>query len=699
MIAGSLSAVKYEQKARKVMKKYLVLKAELDNSTDKVIKRIANIREESIHDRFAFLVYLINTTENIQLRLNQIACALALYDGKFVELATGEGKTYSIVLCALAKGLFEPVNIVTVNDYLAERDCNICKRVSSRLSIQTTYVKEGSSPGLFAQSNGIIYSSAQSLIFAYLSDGFLYNEKCIFKELGSVIIDEVDYVLIDNAVSSFSVSLQTNGIVSSYSGLFSMVAQFAKTLKGTQLDCSHIQYKYYHNQDVDFLYNIEAGFICLTEKGIKKIENIFNVKWDTSDKFTLDLYTAITSTLKANYILIKGVNYTVINNKIIMINQCNGRLSENSRFDNSLQLALETKENCTITSGTSVENRLSYQMFFSKFKSISGLSGTISECKEELYEIFGVDTVILKPNTKSKLERLPDIVCNNDNFINTVLEKIKNVQKSMPVLVICPSENDAKLLYSTINREIKSSLLVPTNEELEDEIILNAGKVGSVTISTILSTRGTDIQTTNSGGLFVLACFHSRNNRIDRQILGRTARNGKKGIAQFVYTESNGIFTIFNNRKSDDYSYIQQYIAGTEQKIRITLFKVDSSLDLLKQYSSNILNAIKTFNPSYLGILLEGKIDIQKVYLVEDRRQILYSVFRDNLIEFWSMVSNYTTELSSTLNTVSYSTIVAEYRFIHYILRDIEYQIIKLLDKSIDFTLNCTVTNQYLDNN
>ena len=419
----------------------------------------------------------------------QLLGGIALHEGKISEMKTGEGKTLVSTLPAYLNSLSgEPVYIVTVNDYLAERDSKWMGSIYEFLGLSVGFVNSMVAPDQrkSVYKSDIIYGTNNELGFDYLRDNMAFSsdQKCQ-TSLNYAIIDEVDSVLIDEARTPLIISGSNNKINNTYSSINKIIRKF--------LSDSNTNY-----------YNLEEKqkSVSLTEEGQSVIENLLlsnNLIQSSSDIYNannIQLFSHIDSGLKAHLIYKKDKDYVVENNEIVIIDEFTGRKMAGRRWSEGLHQAIEAKENVTIKQENQTYAAITFQNYFRMFEKICGMTGTADTEAEEFAQIYNLEVVQIPPHKKMIRDDKVDLVFltekeKYDRIINEIIEINKTKQ---PILVgttsVESSEHISKILKS---KKISHSVLNAKYHQKEAEIIENAGALGSITIATNMAGRGTDI--------------------------------------------------------------------------------------------------------------------------------------------------------------------------------------------------------------
>ena len=493
----------------------------------------------------------------------QLLGGIALHEGKISEMKTGEGKTLVSTLPAYLNSLSgKPVYIVTVNDYLAERDSRWMGSIYEFLGLTVSFVNSMVAPDQrrSVYDSDIIYGTNNELGFDYLRDNMAYssNQKCQ-TSLNYAIIDEVDSVLIDEARTPLIISGSNNKTNNTYSVINKIIKKFL----------SENNTNYYNLEE-------KQKSVSLTEEGQSVIENLLlttNLIQSSSDIYSVNniqLFSHIDSSLKAHLIYKKDKDYVIENNEIVIIDEFTGRKMAGRRWSEGLHQAIEAKENVSIKQENQTYAAITFQNYFRMFDKICGMTGTADTEAEEFSQIYNLEVVQIPPHKKMIRDDKVDLVFltekeKYDRIINEIIEISKTKQ---PILVgttsVESSEHISKMLKS---KKISHSVLNAKYHQKEAEIIENAGALGSITIATNMAGRGTDIvlggkkdqgteewkannkQVKDLGGLYVVGTERHESRRIDNQLRGRSGRQGDPGISRFFLSLEDNLMRIFASDK------------------------------------------------------------------------------------------------------------------------------------------------------
>jgi len=514
---------------------------ELKAKTDEFKKRLEN--GETLDD---LLVEAFATAREAAYRIIgekpyyvQLLGGIAIHKGNIAEMKTGEGKTLTAVLPAYLNALTgKGVHIVTVNEYLAERDANWMGNIHRFLGLTVgVNLRE-----LTAQEKqdvyncDIVYTTNNELGFDYLRDNMVVKkEKRVQRPLNFAIVDEVDSVLIDEARTPLIIS---GGELKS-AALYEDADRFAKGLK----------------LEEDYIYDEKNKSVTLTEDGVKKAEKTFKVS-NLYEANQTSLVHHINQALKANYSMKNDVDYVVQDDAIVIVDQFTGRLMKGRAFSDGLHQALEAKEGVKIRQETKTLATITFQNLFRMYKKLSGMTGTAKTEEEEFRNIYNMYVITIPTNKEVIREDQPDLVyaTKQGKFKALVNEIEERYKKGQPVLVGTIAIETNELISKMLTKKkIPHEVLNAKNHAREAEIIAKAGEKKSVTIATNMAGRGTDIKLTDEtrelGGLCVLGTERHESRRIDNQLRGRSGRQGDPGYTQFYVSMEDDLMIRFGTER------------------------------------------------------------------------------------------------------------------------------------------------------
>ena len=461
----------------------------------------------------------------------QIMGGIALHRGDIAEMRTGEGKTLTATMPVYLNALAgEGVHVVTVNEYLSQRDAQEMGVFYNYmgLTVGLNLNSLNSEEKRDAYNADITYSTNNELGFDYLRDNMVKTvEARVQRPLNYAVIDEVDSVLIDEARTPLIIS----GEGQESTSLYQVANAFVKTLKKAEEE---------DGSDGDYTLDVKTKAIQLSEKGIDKAESYFGLK-NLYDLKNVDLTHHINQALKANYTMSLDVDYVVAEDgEILIVDQFTGRTMPGRRFSEGLHQAIEAKEGVPIQKESKTMATITFQNFFRMYKKLSGMTGTGKTEEEEFRNIYNMFVTTIPTNKPIKRIDAPDFIYSNmEAKFNAVAREVKECyDRGQPVLLgtvsIETSELVSRLLYKY---GVPHKVLNAKQNESEAEIIKQAGQRGSVTIATNMAGRGTDIKLGEGvrelGGLAVIGTERHESRRIDNQLRGRSGRQGDPGYSRF----------------------------------------------------------------------------------------------------------------------------------------------------------------------
>ncbi len=643
----------------KIVKKINLKEDEISKFSIEDFQKINANADEALIDIFAAVREASKRTIGLRHYDCQLIGGLVLNDGNITEMKTGEGKTLVATLPAIFNALLgKKVYVVTVNDYLAERDANWMKPVYEYFGLSVgalTSAQDFKDKQATYESN-IVYCTSSELGFDYLRDNMvLFKNQKTQKDLNFAIVDEVDSILIDEARTPLIISGATDDDASAYPVFLKLLPNLHRQMReGTEEEPLK------DNEKGDFLIDEKLRSVELTDDGFEKVENFLVnrnlIKPDESLYTTnnLKFLKYIQATLKANLLFEKNIHYMVENNKVVLIDDNTGRKLPGRRVSEGVMQALECKERVPIQQETQTLASTTFQNFFRLFDKISGMTGTADTEAAEFKEIYGMDVVVLPTNQEMIRNDVNDVVYVNEaDKFNALVNEIKEIhEKSAPILVGTASIESSEKLSNRLKREgIRHKVLNAKFHEKEAMIIAEAGRPGAITIATNMAGRGTDIvlggkqeehdqdweekhnQVIEAGGLHVIGTERHESRRIDNQLRGRSGRQGDPGYSRFFLSLDDNVLRLFidENRKqlfsrlsdgmddsSIEHPLLNNAIANAQKKIE------NRNFEIRKQ----ILEYDDVSNDQRLTIY-----KLRDYFLEENDSEKLLFEYLDNLLE------------------------------------------------------------------
>lgn len=468
----------------------------------------------------------------------QIMGGIVMHNGDVPEMRTGEGKTLTATMPVYLNALAgEGVHVITVNEYLATRDATEMGEVYSWLGLSVGINLSAKSPyeKREAYNCDITYSTNSEIGFDYLRDNMVVRqEDMVQRPLNFALVDEVDSVLIDEARTPLIVSGQ---VTSETSQLYIRADKFVKTL-----------------ESVDYVVDVPTKTIGLTDSGIDKAEEYFNLE-NLYDLENVALTHYIDNALRANYIMILDIDYVVSENgEILIVDQFTGRTMEGRRFSDGLHQAIEAKEGVRIQEESKTSASITYQNMFRMYKKLAGMTGTAKTEEEEFREVYNMRIIPIPTNKPVARIDHPDLLYPTlASKFRAVVEDVKRRHaKGQPVLVGTVAVETSDIISKKlVEAGIPHEVLNAKNHFKEAQIIMNAGQRGAVTIATNMAGRGTDIKLGEGvrelGGLCVIGTERHESRRIDNQLRGRAGRQGDPGESQFYLSLEDDLMRRFGS--------------------------------------------------------------------------------------------------------------------------------------------------------
>ena len=470
----------------------------------------------------------------------QIMGGIVLHHGDVPEMRTGEGKTLTATMPVYLNALSgQGVHVVTVNEYLSERDATEMGELYSWLGLSVGINLASKSPmeKREAYACDITYSTNSEIGFDYLRDNMVVRaENMVQRPLNYALVDEVDSILIDEARTPLIVSGPT---ASDTNQLYYRADSFVKTL-----------------QKDDYIIDIPSKTIGLSDSGIDKAESYFNLE-NLYDLENVALTHFIDNALRANYIMTLDVDYVVSEKQeILIVDQFTGRTMEGRRFSDGLHQAIEAKEAVPIQEESKTSASITYQNLFRMYKKLSGTTGTGKTEEEEFREIYNIRVIPIPTNRPVQRIDHPDLLYPSlEAKFKAVVEDVKERYKTgQPVLVGTVSVDTSDYLsQKLVAAGIPHEVLNAKNHYKEAQIIMNAGQRGAITIATNMAGRGTDIKLGEGvrelGGLCVIGTERHESRRIDNQLRGRSGRQGDPGESQFYLSLEDDLMKRFGSER------------------------------------------------------------------------------------------------------------------------------------------------------
>lgn len=489
----------------------------------------------------------------------QLMGGIVLHQGRIAEMKTGEGKTLVSTLPAYLNALEgKGVHIVTVNDYLAERDANWMGQVHRFLGLSVGVIlnEYNNADRKAAYNCDITYITNNELGFDYLRDNMvMYKNDLVQRDLHYAIVDEVDSVLIDEARTPLIISGQGTKSTDLYKACDVLAQDMEKGTSDGELSKIDAIMGVDIEEDGDFLVNEKDKQVMLTAEGVKKVEEFFHIK-NLANPKNLEIQHNVILALRAHNLMFKDKDYVVKDGEVLIVDEFTGRIMPGRRYSDGLHQAIEAKEHVEIKDESRTLATITFQNFFNKYDKKAGMTGTAKTEEKEFIDIYGMDVVEIPTNKPvARIDHEDSVYLTKKEKLNAVVEEIEKTHKTgQPVLVgtvnIAVSEELSSLLAQ---KEIKHSVLNAKFHKFEAEIISHAGENGAVTIATNMAGRGTDIKlgegVTELGGLKIIGTERHESRRIDNQLRGRAGRQGDPGESKFYLSLEDDLMRLFGSEK------------------------------------------------------------------------------------------------------------------------------------------------------
>ncbi len=538
-------------------------KVELRKQTDVLkgkLKKKGTTLDDILPDAFALVREMADRVIGERHYDVQLMGSMVLHDGNVAELKTGEGKTLMSTLAAYLNALEgKGVHLVTVNDYLAQRDAGWMGQIYDALGLTTGVIVNEASfvydskfdneahddPRMKklrpvsrkeAYEADITYGTNNEFGFDYLRDNMVNEAELLRqRELNFAIVDEVDSILIDEARTPLIISAPAAENPDSY-------YQFAKIAAKLVPE--------------DYVLDEKRRSVALTDVGVEKVQKMLGVKNLYTPDYVRSVYH-MDQALRAQTLFKRDKDYVVTNDgEVIIVDEHTGRLKQGNRYNEGLHQAIEAKEGVPVLQESMTLATISFQNYFRLYKKLSGMTGTAFTEAEEFQQIYELDVVVVPPNRKLARVDHPDLIFKTEKGkLKAVAEAIKAYHaEGRPVLVGSGSISKNELIAEWLDKEnIKYEILNAKNNEREAAIVEKAGEKGAITLATNIAGRGTDIKLGKDvkelGGLVVIGSERHESRRIDNQLRGRGGRQGDPGDSQFYVSTEDDLMRIFQGER------------------------------------------------------------------------------------------------------------------------------------------------------
>ena len=489
----------------------------------------------------------------------QLIGGMVLHQGRIAEMRTGEGKTLVSTCPAYLNALVgNGVLIVTVNDYLAQRDADEMGQIHRFLGLSVGCVLNSMNSEQRQEQYAcdITYVTNNELGFDYLRDNMaIYKKDQVLRSLDYAIIDEVDSILIDEARTPLIISGQSGKSTK----LYEICDMLAKQLERGEASAEFTKMGALMGDEIeetgDFIVNEKDKVVNLTEEGIKKVEKYFNIE-NLADPENLEIQHCIILALRANNLMFRDKDYVVKDDEVLIVDEFTGRIMPGRRYSDGLHQAIEAKEHVNVQRESRTLATITFQNFFNKFKKKAGMTGTALTEEKEFRNTYGMDVIAIPTNKPIKrIDHEDAVYKSKKEKFNAVVEDIKETHaKGQPVLVGTITIETSEMLSKMLKKEgIHHEVLNAKFHEKEAEIVAKAGLHGAVTIATNMAGRGTDIkldpESVKAGGLKIIGTERHESRRIDNQLRGRSGRQGDPGESQFYLSLEDELMRRFGSER------------------------------------------------------------------------------------------------------------------------------------------------------
>ena len=489
----------------------------------------------------------------------QLTGGIVLHQGRIAEMRTGEGKTNVAALPSYLNALAgEGVHVVTVNDYLAQRDAENEGKFHRFLGLTVGCVLNSmnNDERRAAYNCDITYVTNNELGFDYLRDNMVvYKEQLVMRGLHFAIIDEVDSILIDEARTPLIISGQSGKSTK----LYEVCDILAKRLEKGEASAEFSKMNALMGEEItetgDFVVSEKDKTINLTEQGVQKVEQFFHID-NLADAENLEIQHNMIMALKANYMMFRDQDYVVKDDEILIVDEFTGRIMPGRRYSDGLHQAIEAKEHVKVKRESKTLATITFQNFFNKFDKKCGMTGTALTEEREFRNIYGMDVVEIPTNKPiARIDHQDAVYKTKKEKYKAVCDEVEETyKKGQPVLVGTVNIDTSELLSGMLKRRgIPHNVLNAKYHELEAQIVAGAGVHGSVTIATNMAGRGTDIkldeESRKLGGLKIIGTERHESRRIDNQLRGRSGRQGDPGESRFYISLEDDLMRLFGSEK------------------------------------------------------------------------------------------------------------------------------------------------------
>lgn len=654
-------AAEVQLKIKSEEKKYLPKKGATFGKEERATEKkvLIDILEPYVPEVFALTREAAKRTIKQRHYDVQLIGGYVLHHGKISEMKTGEGKTLVSTLTGALNALTgQGVHIVTVNDYLAKRDCGWMGQVYDFLGITTatiihnaaflydnSFEREGSLDERTeplrpitrreAYQADVTYGTNNEFGFDYLRDNMAQSEEeMVQRRLSFAIVDEVDSILIDEARTPLIISAPAEEATDKY-------YEFAKMVKGLK-------------RDTDYIVDEKSKSSSLTDIGIERMEKLLGVQ-NIYEELGIENVHHIEQALKAHALFKRDRDYVIKDGEIIIVDEFTGRLMEGRRYSEGLHQAIEAKEGVEIKRESITMATISFQNYFRLYTKLSGMTGTAITEAEEFHKIYELDVTVVPTNNPLARDDLSDVIYKSEKskFLAVVKDIKERNKKGQPVLVGTVSIEKNEILADLLKREgIKHEVLNAKNHEREALIIEKAGQKSAVTVATNMAGRGTDIliaeEVKNVGGLHVIGTERHESRRIDNQLRGRAGRQGDPGSTQFFVSLDDDLMRVFGSDRVK--TMMETLKLPDDTPIQHSL--ISKSLEQAQKRVESQNFDIRKHLVEYDDVM-----NRQREYIYSKRRQIMANEgLTDEIIDFYDEEAEFIVDSQYSVKTEEIDT-------------------------------------------
>lgn len=577
------------------------------------------LKKDFIVQATALAAAVVNKIKHINLYDSQLKAALILDKGVIEELKTGEGKSYVAILNAYYESFYGYVHIISTNEYLSHRDYLNAVDILNALNISSSFVNSDMSKEekIFSYRKQVVFTTNANLGFDYLRDCTELTPKLRIPRLDYALIDEADLILLDEAKTPLILSNRSNQFSRNIANLTKIVHAINK-LNPTEIKIE---------KDLNNVY--------LTDEGYKHIAKLYP---DFMNNFS-----DINSVLTAKFLMKKDKDFIIENNAIKLIDQDTGRISDNRQYMYGLQTILEIINKVPVNNTTDYNQEISNPALFNLYKKFSGMTGTAIDGKEEFLSLYNKRIIKIKPHFKNRRKDLPDLLFTSEKARETyLLNQIKFYHKKhYPILIqtidIKSNQEIASLLAKNGYKfQVINGKTIYTKKKFSKEVTLikKAGRKSTITIATNVVGRGTDIKLEDERyPLIILGIGRSSNIRLDKQLIGRTGRQGQAGISQFLINANEDFIRNYSNRHTFD-MYIKYVLKHPNTKqLRSPIF-----LKMIKQASEK--HAIISSSQAQALANITNVNEVLRLIIYKFRNELLFDSSNQFLNKFVDQNTN-----------------------------------------------------------